>query len=345
MSLPAPDYIAIHRSPGQVRAALIASDGRAWRVFQQNWDGAGDRARYKDVYSARLRQFAETQGGAFIELETGEEAFVRLKDRSGYTEGMAITVEVVSEHRRDKLARVRISDQKPHIPDAFQTWRGTIPAASELPVREAAEAVEFAFDEASQAQLTLPKGGRLFIERTRALTAFDIDTAGRVGKGSSGARALAVNREAVLEMVRQISLRELGGAFILDCVEPLNRAAGETLRAAALETFSTVNTRTYHALLPSRFGLLEANADWVFSPIEDLALANPAETALLAHLRQLQRAVESAPARLFTLSLCDQTHQAYLERQDAVNAALRAHFGGRVTLERSDENKDEIRFR
>ncbi len=81
-------------------------------------------------------------------------------------------------------------------------------------------------------EVPLACGGRLIIERTRALTAVDVD-GGRCGD------ALRVNREAAQEVARQLRLRNLSGITVVDFVSPRRKADRAavvgTLRAAVAD--------------------------------------------------------------------------------------------------------------
>ncbi|MBO5441782.1 MAG: ribonuclease E/G [Alphaproteobacteria bacterium] len=58
----------------------------------------------------------------------------------------------------------------------------------------------------------LPSGGQIHIEETRAFVAIDVDSAGIVARGQTD----SLNREAAIEIARQIILRNLSGKIIID---------------------------------------------------------------------------------------------------------------------------------
>ncbi|MDP9196451.1 MAG: ribonuclease E/G [Pseudomonadota bacterium] len=58
-------------------------------------------------------------------------------------------------------------------------------------------------------KVPLPRDGSLFIERTEALTAIDVN-------GGEAGNAMAVNLEAAAEVARQIRLRNLSGIIVVD---------------------------------------------------------------------------------------------------------------------------------
>lgn len=334
--------IATEASPGAFRAAAIDGQGRAVHLFSQRWDGAGELARFGGVFHARIRTFADALRGAFCELSTGQACFLRLKSRDGLTEGQAVTVQVQSEARRDKLARVRLSDEPVEGFDAFQSWRKDIGAAPDLLVTEEREKVAMAFEEAIAESITLPRGGHLHIERTRAMTVMDIDTAGRIGKGSAGARALDLNRTAVTEMARQLALRGLGGLFVLDCVSPLNAESANRILTAGRAAFELCGLRDVRLLKPSQLGVLEGALPWRYCPVDERLSHNPGETQLLDMMRQLQREASAAPSKFFKLSLCGAALQAYQNRRAESDLALNRHFNGRVGVIESANARNEV---
>jgi len=290
-----------HTAPGEIRAVAVGLDERPFKLFSQRWFGNGERARFGQISNARLRAFADQLQGAFLELPSGEEAFLRLKSRDGLTEGALLRVIVRSEARFEKLARVARIEGSTDDRDAFDEW---CEQTFEIPVqnvREDVEAVSSAFDDALAPSITLPNGGRLHVERTRALVAFDIDTAGRKSKGSAGARALATNREAAREMARQVSLRGLGGNMVLDCLGPLNATSRQDTLSAAQTAFKDLGMNGVKILKPSPLGLLEASVPWTVSPLEDQISVNPAEARLLELLRDVQREAVAAPVDFFEL--------------------------------------------
>lgn len=335
-------HIYIDEAPGEFRAAAYNAAGRAVGVFSERWSGTGGRARCGAVVEARLKTYADTLRGAFCVLASGEEVFLRLKSRDGLTEGMALRVQVLSEARHDKLARVAGTDLPLAKASAFHSWRNDLGVRDDDALSQDSHQVAKAFDEALASSVTLPGGGRLHIDRTRALTAFDIDTAGRIDKGSAAARALAINRDAVLEMARQVSLRGLGGLLILDCVSPLNSETSGRVRDAAKQALEQVGLSGARILKPSALGLLEAAVPWRYMPVADARQENPAETELLDLLRDAQRQANASPVKFYNLSLCGRVWQAYLSRKIETDHALQTRFGGRVSVVQGLDEKNKV---
>lgn len=329
-------------APGEFRAVLADRDGRASALFVQRWDGNADRARYGDITQARIRAFAPEAGGAFLELRSGEEAFARLKSDTGLTEGAILSVDIRSEARGDKLARAEPTDLEATEMTAFSRWCSLFPGGGTLVPEAAPDRVAAAFEDIETQSVTLEGGGQLHIERTRALVAVDIDTAGRLGRGSAAARALTINREAAAEVARQMNLRGLGGNIVVDCVGPLNQSASEQIRTAARRGLDTYAITQAKVLKPSSIGLLQLSLPWRFMPIEDQLSLNPGETELIELLRQLRDEATQNPMQLYTLMLGGSAREAYLARTPDVTRAVERHFGARVIIDHAANAKSEI---
>ena len=329
-------------SPGALRAVACDADGRPVRLFTERWGGAGDRARFGAISEARLRSFADALRGAFCELPSGEQVFLRLKSREDLTEGQAVRLRIESEARFEKLARGALTEAPLKTVSGLTAWCAAIGMSSAPDIVESADRVSAAFDEALSPSVTLPRGGKLHIERTRALTAFDIDTAGRKDKGSAGARALAINQDAIGEMARQIAVRGLGGAFVLDCVSPIHASAGDRLRAFGRSAVEAMALAPVRLLKPSDLGLLQAALPWRFTPVEDERTAHPAETELLDLMRHLQREAEAIPTKFFTLLLGGRVWRAYQERKSDADRDLQPQFSGRGSEQQGATDTSEV---
>lgn len=331
-----------HASPGETRVVLLNGVGQPCRIFIERWSGQGDPARWGSVHAARLRAFSDEIHGAFVELESGEEAVLRLKTGDGLTEGAALKVHVESERRKDKLARVSITESAPEDRTGFMRWLSQIPNGETLSVKEDADAVQAAMDEALSPSVILPTGGMLHVERTRALTAFDVDTAGRQSKGSAGARALSTNREAVREMARQIAMRGLGGNMVLDCIGPLNQDARQKLIADGVKAFNEYGLSGAKVLAPSSLGLMQVSLRWLVCPVADRLAEDAAETALLNLFRDVQREASANPAAFYEVELSPDLWNAYLARRHEADSALHAFFSGRVTVVKRESQDSRI---
>lgn len=89
----------------------------------------------------------------------------------------------------------------------------------EKPLFEALQ-VEDELDNIANANVPLPSGGELRLERTEALTVIDVNSKSYTGQTADVSdTALAVNREAAKEVCRQLRLRDIGGIIIVDFID------------------------------------------------------------------------------------------------------------------------------
>jgi ribonuclease E len=288
-------HLLRERTIGETRWVAVDEQGVARALYLEREHETARRTVLGERLDAHVRRIDAALGGAFVDLGARGEAFLRLKSGETFAEGAGIRVEVVAEARRNKLARVRqaVSEGSAGV----DAWRVSLTGGDSVRVedRPAGDAeIAAAFEDALAPALTLAGGGRLRVERTEAMIAADIDTAGRGARGARAAGALAINREAAAELARQILLRGLGGLAVLDCVAPLDKDAGNRIRSAFLEAFRDVSARQVKALAPSPFGLMEISADWQVTPLSERLMdggGQPSpETQALDGLRQLEAA-------------------------------------------------------
>lgn len=350
--------IAIDDGPGESRAVAFDSAGRALRAFVQRWGGEGEAARAGDIVSGRLREtmtstvrtFDHNDGGGFFELESGESCFVRGPLPSGLTQGAELRLQIASAARTGKLARAKIAPKDAPEPlPAFERWLASIPSLADEAERvkgaEAVDDIDAVFDQILSPLKPLKGGGNIAIERTRALTSIDIDTAGRVLRGAPAERAREVNQEAVAEAARQMALREIGGLVVIDCIAPLQRDSGQRFTKVVQKTFRQASNRRITALPPSAFGLLEVKLDWRDRPIAEVFIdetgAPTSESELLALFREVRRETDADRSGFYSLALSPAARSAYIARKQQCDALLQSSFSGRVTVsgEASERSK------
>jgi ribonuclease G len=308
--------IHLSRSPGERRVALLR-DGvlHAYRLERPaRPDGVGD------ILRGRITAVMPALAGAFVALPEGETGFLPESDCEGRkipSEGTILTLRVTRAPQGGKGKRV--TARTPQIegdgliargPDAALRWAAAYPeariiaddAAEVARLRSAIHASRVllqpnAFDDALEDEVArlaepewdLPGGGRLIFSPLPALTAVDVD--------SGGADPREVNRLAIPEFARQLRLRDLAGAILLDLagLSVKQRAALEPdLRAACGHDGLT------QLLGLGPLGLFELRRARIHPPLHE-ALAERALTTGLALLRQAAREAAAAPARRLAL--------------------------------------------
>jgi Ribonuclease G/E len=188
------------------------------------------------------------------------------------------------------------------------------------------DVLEAEFDLLAGAAVPLPGGGRLTIHPTPALTALDVDAGGQVAGDAEA--VMRLNRTAVTEAARQIRLRELAGAILLDVaglavkrrealVEPLAAAlAADPLKPRLLGL--------------TRLGLFEIQRQRVHAPLHEV-LGSPLSplTHGLAALRRAAREIAAVPGRMPALHAAP----AVVAALQAMPEALAAVPGLRLVAE------------
>lgn len=74
-----------------------------------------------------------------------------------------------------------------------------------------------------QPKAPLPSGGYLVIEKTEALTVIDVNSGSTKGTSGLNETILQTNKEAAVEIARQLKLRDIGGVIIIDFIDMLDQ--------------------------------------------------------------------------------------------------------------------------
>jgi Ribonuclease G/E len=312
-------------SPGEVRIAVVRDgsllDYAIWRPGAP--DGVGD------IYRARVTARVAAMAGSFVALGGVEGFLPDSEGATGVTEGDALVVRVTRSAQGGKgprlTTRLTAGEALPtHSGAAGLLARGDGPLiefsarhpGAAVLVDDAALAVRFQsrlpgrisvssnpIDDAIADQVEalavpdvdLPGGSRLHIHPTPALVAIDVDAGGAIAAGGIRTAAhLAVNRSDIPGLARQIRLRNLSGAILVDFAGlPARRRAalGPALAAALADDPLRPRLLGFTAL-----GLAEIVRPRVRPPLHEL-LAGP-HAAGLAALRLIAAEHAVAPHRL-----------------------------------------------
>jgi len=319
--------IRVATSPGEIRAVASDADGPLDVAIERPAapDGVGDL--YRGRITARLPALA----GSFVRLHDGSDGF--LPDSalpsgigSDHPEGTILPVRVTRAAQGGKGPRLtaRLAEAVPAGPVALlhrgpgaverlATLHPTAVIELDNPALAAAlhpllgdrlHLVRQAFDDSleshleslSESHADLPGGVSMSIHPTPALTAIDLDLAAASATRTTKARAHdQANRAAIPALARQIRLRNLSGAIVVDLagLSPKRRAALGPALAAAL----AADPLAPRFLGFSALGLAEILRPRVHPPLHEIR-AGP-HAAGLAALRHAARQAAARPhARL-----------------------------------------------
>ena len=124
-----------------------------------------------------------------------------------------------------------VAATSPDLEGRIERYDGELPLFEEVRITEQ---IRKSLDR----RVWLPSGGHIVIERTEAMTVVDVNTGKFVGKSYLEQTVLRTNKEAAVEVVRQLRLRDIGGIIVIDFIDmdsPENRAELEQVFSRELE--------------------------------------------------------------------------------------------------------------
>lgn len=283
---------------GLARGAVFAG-GRP-HLYMEGLETDPSLARVGACGIARLK--GRGGGVAFIELSDGDEAILDglPQDLAKLNDGEAVEVVIAAEARGDKLARARLVraahgeavrrlSPPLHLKDRLLAEARACFGEAAIDFGSDGDAIDEAGDEAVAPSATMPGGGTLYIERTRALTACDVD-----GGGLTEARG-KTNLRALSEVVRRVRLMGLGGLVIVDLIG--RRHDDKMIHQGLMNTFGA-EAPTIIPAPTGKFGTLEFVRPWRVCPTGDLSLVLRQGGRLL---RDAARQAQHRPGRVLTL--------------------------------------------
>jgi Ribonuclease G/E len=307
--------------PGEVRIAAVRDgtllDYAIWRPGAP--DGVGD------LYRGRVTARMSAMAGAFVTLGGAEGFLPDSEGAAGLTEGDVLLVRVTRSAQGGKGPRLaaaegsqarngtagllargdgplpEFADRHPEavvvVDDAglLARFRASLPGRLSLCSNTFDDALEDQIEALGTSIVDLPGGPRLHFHPTPALVAIDVDagTAIEAGRARTAAH-MAINRAAMAGLARQIRLRNLSGAILIDFAGlPARRRAA--LGPALADTLAGDPLRP-RLLGFTALGLAEIVRPRVRPPLHEL-LAGP-HAAGLAALRHIAAEHAATPHRL-----------------------------------------------
>lgn len=338
--------IIVAEHVGETRAAVFDGD-RAVELHLDRWSERKSRAIRGEIYRARVRRLEPQLNGAFLDIGRGPDGFLPFGAAgrpAGFHEGAAIGVQIAREAFQKKGPTLTLHEVEPG--DAPQALLTAPPLAERLsglhdaPIIPAVKAgidIDAEFEAALEAEVPLNGGGRLIIEPVTALTAIDVDAAGRTG--GKGNFAFDLNRTAAREAARQIRLRGIGGVVAIDFL-PLKKKGDQTALEATLKSAFKNDPAKVDIAPSSRFAIVELARQrlgralheqmWERFGVESL------ETRALAALRALETEGRANRAGQLVLEAGADVHDWLTRDPVGWNKAMASRLGARFTLKLSD---------
>ena len=175
--------------------------------------GKGEKEFTRDVrYLSKIYQDVKRRSGrakapvcVYQEYELAQRVI-----RDSFTEDtQRVVVDSKAEfHRLQRFLQVLI----PGVKVRLDLYRGEEPLFEKEGLDEQIAAL---FDKLVQ----LPSGGSIVVEPTEGLVAIDVNTAKFTGRRNLEETAFQVDKEAAVEVARQLRLRDIGGIVVIDFID------------------------------------------------------------------------------------------------------------------------------
>ncbi|HWC15033.1 MAG TPA: Rne/Rng family ribonuclease [Actinomycetota bacterium] len=119
---------------------------------------------------------------------------------------------IVDDRALESKLRAYIRSTTPDLDHRLELYEGDLPIFEEYRVLEQ---IRKSLDR----RVWLPSGGHLVIDRTEAMTVIDVNTGKFVGKSNLEETVFRTNKEAAVEVARQLRLRDIGGIIVIDFID------------------------------------------------------------------------------------------------------------------------------
>jgi ribonuclease E len=119
---------------------------------------------------------------------------------------------VIDDRDLEELLRGYIRQTTPDLDHRLELYEKPLPIFEEFRV---AEQIRKSLDR----RVWLPSGGHIVIDRTEAMTVIDVNTGKFVGKKTLEETVFRTNKEAAVEVARQLRLRDIGGIIVIDFID------------------------------------------------------------------------------------------------------------------------------
>lgn len=116
----------------------------------------------------------------------------------------------------------------------------------------------------SNRKIWLKCGGFITIDKTEALTAIDVNSGKFTGKENIEKTALKVNKEASIEIAKQLRLRDIGGIIIIDYIDMNEKTSREEIIKILKENLKEDRAKT-QVMEFTKLSLLEITRKHMFS--------------------------------------------------------------------------------
>jgi ribonuclease E len=119
---------------------------------------------------------------------------------------------IVDDPELESKLRSYVRVASPDLDHRLERYDGGLPIFEEFRI---SEQIRKALDR----KVWLPSGGHIVIDRTEAMTVVDVNTGKFVGKSTLEETVFRTNKEAAVEVARELRLRDIGGIIVIDFID------------------------------------------------------------------------------------------------------------------------------
>jgi ribonuclease E len=176
---------------------------------------------------------------------------------------------IVDERELEEKLRDYIRSTTPDLDHRLELYDGQLPIFEEYRI---VEQIRKSLDR----RVWLPSGGHLVIDRTEAMTVIDVNTGKFVGKSNLEETVFRTNKEAAVEVSRQLRLRDIGGIIVIDFIDMEDSKNREEVQKVFRAQLEQDRTRT-QVFDISQLGLVQMTRKNVSAGIVE-AFSDPCPT-------------------------------------------------------------------
>ncbi len=237
----------------------------------------------------------------------------------------------------DEFARIQdlLSSFAPKLKNRLQLYRDGEPILDHF-------GVERELERALHRKVWLKSGGYIVIDRTEALTVIDVNTGKYVGKTDLASTIFRTNMEALGEIVRQITLRDIGGIILVDFIDMENESHRKRVLQALNDAVRSDRAKI-HVIDLTGLGLVEITRKRVHQDLEEvMRISCPycegrgrvlsAETMSRRVRREVRKVLGSTRARAILIEVHPDVYQDLFHEGSAWLRAIEEGTGKRVRI-------------
>jgi ribonuclease E len=144
---------------------------------------------------------------------------------------------IVDDPELEATFRSYVRSTSPDLDHRIELYEGELPIFEE---HRLAEQIRKSLDR----RVWLPSGGHIVIDRTEAMTVIDVNTGKFVGKKTLEETVFHANKEAAVEVARQLRLRDIGGIIVIDFIDMEDASNRDELFSTFRRELDKDRTRT-----------------------------------------------------------------------------------------------------